>query len=487
MASAARALPRVTGRRFPAGWILLAVAGSAAIGIGLREAPILTLDIAIAGAVATAIALQPYAALLLILALRATVVNSQFADIATFVGGALALIAVAPRLPAKRVTIPLIGLLVIALPGIPFAPSIDEGFVPAGYVPGLGEIYIDPPSTELLQWLRLGAALVVICLAAWTVRDRLRLEGVVGALLVGAVYPIVVGLQQIATGEYQERAGFDAIKGPFYQSNYYAFYLVVALTVALAAVIELRGVWRRAGAATILAAGTVCLIFTYTRAAWLGFAIVLFVAGILLYRRLLVVLAIALVALTAAFPSQTDRVGDRIENITNPATSGDDSWSWRKGEWRRMFPHGMDRPLQGAGFGSYSRVTVQEFGTTDPKYSTTITPGRLGFAAHNDYLKMFVENGFPGLVLWVAVLTGLFALMRRARRVTALRGYATAGLALTVALFFMSFSDNIQAYTAVLVCSFGFFGAVYGAATGGVARRRPGGDPTETPSAPGRA
>ena len=477
MASAARAPARAAGVQFPIAWVLLAVAGSAAVGIGLREAPMLTLDIAIAGAVATAIALQPYAALLLILLLRATVVNSQFADIATFVGGALALLAVAPGLPAKRVTLPLIGLLVLALPGIPFTPSLDEGLVPPGYVPGLGEVYIDPPSTELLQWLRLGAALVVICLAAWTVRDRLRLEGVVGALLAGAIYPIAVGLQQIATGDFQERAGFDAIRGPFYQSNYYAFYLVVALTVALAAVIELRGVWRRAGAATVLAAGSVCLLFTYTRAAWLGFAIVLLVAGLLLYRRMLVVLAIAFAALVVAFPTQTERAGDRIENITNPATSGDDSWSWRKGEWRRMFPHGMDRPLAGTGFGSYSRMTVEEFGTTDPKYSTTITPGRLGFAAHNDYLKTFVENGFPGLVLWLAVLTGVFALMRRARRVAALRGYATVGLALTVALFFMSFSDNIQAYTAVMVCTFGFIGAVIGAATGGVVRRR--GDPAE--------
>jgi O-antigen ligase len=189
-----------------------------------------------------------------------------------------------------------------------------------------------------------------------------------------------------------------------------------------------------------------------------------------------------------AFPSQTDKVQSRIDNITHPQKSGDDSWSWRKGEWRRMFPHGADHLLTGTGFGSYSRITVKEFGTQDPRYSTAVTPGRLGFAAHNDYLKMFVEDGLPGFVLWVLVLTGSVALMWRARRPPGLRGYATAGVALSIAFLGMSFSDNIQAYTAVLIYAFGFFGAVAGAA--GIGRRtgpRPEAAPTGSRAAPGPA
>jgi O-antigen ligase len=477
--------PRIA--RFPAGWIALALLASAGLGVGLQAAPMVVVDVVVAGAVAVAIAVRPFHALLVILALRATLVNSQFADVATFAGGALALVFATPRLPIRRISVPLILLMIVALPAIPLLPSVDEGYVPPGYVPGLGMQYIEPPSTELLQWLRLGSALVVLCLAAWTVRDRLRLDMAVGAMLAGAVYPIAVGLQQIATGDYQVRAGFDAIRGPFYQSNYYAFYLVVAMTVAFAAVIELRGLWQRVGAATVLTAGTVCLVFTYTRAAWIGFAIVLLVAGLLLFRRMLVVIAVILLALAIGFPAQTDRVENRIDSIANPASSGDDSWSWRKGEWRRMFPHGVDHPLTGTGFGSYSRMTVEEFGATDPQYSTAITQGRQGFAAHNDYLKTFVENGFPGLILWVLVLTGAVSTMWRARRRPAVRGYATAGVALSVAMLGMSFSDNIQAYTAVMIYALAFFGAVYGAAMAAGAARRPEGGPTGSPPARGRA
>jgi putative inorganic carbon (HCO3(-)) transporter len=240
---------------------------------------------------------------------------------------------------------------------------------------------------------------------------------------------------------------------------------VVALTVAYAATTELRALWQRTAAAIMLGLGTVCLVFTYTRAAWIGFAAVLLVAGLLQYRRVLVVAAVVLLALAIGMPAQTERVGQRIDSITNPASSGDDSWSWRKGEWRRMFPNGMEHPVTGTGFGSYSRMTVKEFGTKDPKYSTAITPGRQGFAAHNDYLKTFVENGFPGLVLWVLVLTGVVATMWRARRIPRTRGYATAAFALSVAMLGMSFSDNVQAYTAVMIYALGFAGAVYGAAT----------------------
>lgn len=475
------------GGRSAAVWFAVAVAVSAAAGVGLQVEPMLVLDLAIAAAAAAAIAVRPFEALLLILVLRGTLVNSQFADVATFAGGALALAAAAPRLPVKRLSVPLILFLLVALPGVPLRPSLDEGYVPPGYVPLLGEQYIDPPSTELLQWLRLGAALAVLCLAGWSVRSRFRLETVVGAILVGAVYPIFKGIEQIVTGDFQARAGFDAIRGPFYQSNYYAFFLVVVLVIAVAALIELHGPWWRLGAGAVLVFGSVCLVFTYTRAAWVGFALALLVLGLLLYRRMLVLISIAMACAAFGFPTQTNRVENRIANITNPGSSGDDSWSWRRGEWERMFPHGRENLLTGTGFGSYSRVTVEEFGTQDPQYATDITPGRLGFAAHNDYLKSFVENGLPGFVLWALVLTGAVSVMWRARREPRVRGFATAGVALSVALIPMSFSDNIQAYTAVLIYAFGFIGAVAGAATAMRRARPPRAAATGSRAAPGPA
>jgi O-antigen ligase len=136
-----------------------------------------------------------------------------------------------------------------------------------------------------------------------------------------------------------------------------------------------------------------------------------------------------------------------------------------------MVPHGAEQPFTGEGFGSYSRVTLEEFGSRDLRYSTVLNPDEpvdspRGFSAHNDYVKMFVELGVPGLVLWLGVLGGMVAAMLAARRVPEVRGYAEGGLALALALIVMSASDNIQGYTAVLVYSVALIGGVAGAAAG---------------------
>ena len=84
-------MPLPAVRRFPAGWIALALLGSAALGIGMQATPMLVVDVVLAAVVAVAVALRPFESLLLILALRATVVNSVFADVATFADWADAL------------------------------------------------------------------------------------------------------------------------------------------------------------------------------------------------------------------------------------------------------------------------------------------------------------------------------------------------------------------------------------------------------------
>jgi len=76
----------------------------------------------------------------------------------------------------------------------------------------------------------------------------------------------------------------------------------------------------------------------------------------------------------------------------------------------------------------------------------------------------FVETGVPGLLLWVAVLTGLATTALRLRRFDDLAPWAAASAALAVALMVMSAADNIQGYTVVLVYPATLVGALVGAA-----------------------
>jgi O-antigen ligase len=467
----------------------MALGGLAAAGAGIaaQEQPLLVFDVALAGCAAVAIALRPFEALLALLLVRATAANSVFLDLATCVGGAIALVLCARRLPAKAMIVPLALFLLITLPFVPFVPSPDEGRQPPGFfLPVLGFRYMDAPSTELLQWLRVGAAASALGLAAWTVRSRFRLDVVVGVILAGAAVPVYKGIEQLVSGDYSPRAGFDAVAGPFYHPNYFAFYLVVVLAVGIAAILEARELRLRVPLAVLLTGATVCLTFTYTRAAWLGFGCLVLTMALLSYRRVLVVAAVAVLLAALAVPSLAGSVEERVKQVSSPTSGQDDSWEWRKGEWRRMLPNGLEHPIVGNGFGSYSRVSVEEFGLLDPTYSTRIEADRTkhGFAAHNDYLKMFVETGFPGLALWVAMLVGAGLTMARARHVPGLRAYASAGLALTIVFAGMSVSDNIQAYTAVPLYALAFLGAVAGAAARIRAGRAPGAGPTGSSAEP---
>jgi O-antigen ligase len=459
-------------------WLGAACALSLGVGAAVAaDATWLLIDLALPVLLALALLRWPFPSVAVMLALRAALKN-PFVDVLTLAGGALALLVVAPRLPGRRVMLPLGAFLLFTLPWVPVAPSPDEGAKPAWLLlPKVGIHYLPQPSTELLSWLRLGSVLVAFMLAAWTVRDARRLRQLVAATLVSAVAPVAIALKQLATGQLIVRAGFKAIEGPFTHPNYLAFYLVVILTLGLVAFLETDRVSVRLALGALLAASLLCLFETYTRSAWIGFSGVVLLLGVLRYRALFVAGAVALVVAVFAFPASVHKVEQRFGDLSSQsASASDNSWAWRTAQWRRMLPYGYERPLTGQGFGSYSRLTVKEFGTQDPRHPTIADkrhPGtsQLGFAAHNDYVRAIVETGVPGLMLWVLFLTGLVSMPFRARRAAGIGPYACAAVSIGTALIVMSGADNISGYTVVLVYAAALVGGISGAVRGERLRR----------------
>jgi O-antigen ligase len=281
--------------------------------------------------------------------------------------------------------------------------------------------------------------------------------------------PVAIALGQFASGHFQVRAGVKAIEGPFPHPDYFAFYLVVVLVVCVVALFETRRVALRGMLAMLLVLSAFCLLETYMRGAWIGFAISLVMLGALRYRALFAVGVIALVVAVVSFPGTVHKVEQRFGDLsTQSAAASNNSWTWRTGQWGRMLHFGSDKPLTGQGFGSYSRLTVKQFGTEDPHYGTIfdrqhpLTSER-GFAAHNDFVRMFVEMGVPGLCLWLAVLAGLLSTAFRARRWPAMAPWACAATGILIAVLVMSVGSNIQASTVVLVYVATLVGALVGA------------------------
>ena len=75
---------------------------------------------------------------------------------------------------------------------------------------------------------------------------------------------------------------------------------------------------------------------------------------------------------------------------------------------------------------------------------------------------MFVETGIIGLSLWVLTLGGLISTAWRARRAPPLRAYARAMVAVMIALATVSYADNVQGYTTVLLVTSAMIGGLAG-------------------------
>ena len=434
-------------------WAAAAGFLSLATGVAAGVAPVMLAGLFATVALTAAFVSRPVAVLFAILLVRASLDrNDSFLNlgVATFAGavgslvfisGALALAISAPRLPARTGSLALVGSLALSLASVTWSLDSAEG---------------------LRTWLHLGAVAVIFLVAAQAVRTPARLRLLVLVVLISAVVPVITGLYQLATGTTYTRQGFSAIVGTFNHSNGFAFYLMIVTTLAIVLLFEARRMAERAFAAALLLGATVCFVVTYTRSAWLAIVVILALVGFLQYRQLLVVATIALVAGAAAVPSSLGLVEARFADLSAESSGySDNSWAWRTENWSRMFHFATERPIQGWGISSYPVLAVQEFGSSNPRFS----PRRgeaAGVYAHNDYLRLAVEVGIPGLLLWLAFLVSLCAAMWRGTRIAAIRPYAVALFSLMVAVIAISAVDNMQDYTAVMYYLVALCGGVVG-------------------------
>jgi O-antigen ligase len=449
-------------------WLGLAIPLAAGAGVLAASDSRLALDFALFICGVIVVLRWPFALLLFVLA--AAPRHSSFIELVV----AASCVVLLPRLahaPARSLLIPLTLFMLLALPGLNFGGSQLAGVPARAFViPGLGWDFLTRPSSELVSWLRVAFALALALLAATNVRSAAGAKLAFAAVLVGGIQPVVSGFSELFRGQYTSKDGFNSVQGPFNFPNEFGFYLVIVLLLSMVAVFEVRRRSLRVGAAVLAIGALVMLEHTYTRSAWIGFALAFLVLAVFQYRRLIAVALVVLAVAALAAPGAVDSVQERFADLgSQNAAKSKNSLEWRRGEWGRMTHFGDEKPLTGQGFGSYERLTLKQFGLQDGTFSTISKDpsGRivgLGFAAHNDYVKLYVETGVPGLVLWIAVLLGVVVAAASAARVPELRPWAVAVAALAVAFALMSASDNIQGYAVPVAILFALTGALAGAA-----------------------
>lgn len=278
--------------------------------------------------------------------------------------------------------------------------------------------------------LRLLAIVLMFVVLEQLMADRRRMKQALLAIFLSAIFPLLYAAMGYATGNpaVEDKGGITRLTATFVQSNAFAGYLMLIVIVGVAIFPHVQGKLRL-GLALLLGTCGIALVLTYTLAALVGAFVGLVIVALKQSKRLLIVLAVAVVlALAVASP-----LSSRLSTITGQGSSasagqGESSLAWRLGYWTEIIPLADQSPLTGIGYGMTGYITQQ------------------GKQPHNDYLRAYVETGLIGLVaylifIWMLVRTGIRA-ARAAPRGTLDYGVAVGYLGCAVAMALVSVVSN---------------------------------------------
>ena len=270
-----------------------------------------------------------------------------------------------------------------------------------------------------------------------------------------SLIPISFGLYQLLFG-----IGIDTfdinnrIFGTFAHPNVFAFYLLLLLFVHwLYASLTSLSFWKKHPILknTFYTVNILLLIFTYTRAAWLGFTAFLLVIGILKYRKSLIIVFIFTgILFSLFFPinqllSKNYGINLQNNNLIARLTSRSeeaDSISWRQSLITETIPTILQRPLFGYGYGTFPLVWENIRSKTHFYDDSS--------EAHNDYLRLALEVGLVGLALYLFILIKLFIISAKPVHKEFDNPKHLFFFASLIVFFLLSFSDNMLHHTPVM-------------------------------------
>lgn len=181
---------------------------------------------------------------------------------------------------------------------------------------------------------------------------------------------------------------FSTLENP----NLLAGFLMVIMSIATGLALHAAQIKNRMLLASFVVILGVCLVFTYSRGAWISILAVIVAYGFLYSRRILWFLLIVPLALLLA----QDSLMERILSIANPT---DTSSTLRLALWESTIAMISDNPFLGIGWGAYWLVY--------PEYDFFLQDAETKiFHAHNMYLNIAAEIGIPGLIVFLAVMAG---------------------------------------------------------------------------------
>lgn len=296
------------------------------------------------------------------------------------------------------------------------------------------------------EWVRVSSFVVIFLLGYHFIQSYHKFRTLSSAVLLSAFVPVTLGLHQLITGTgISDEASSNRILSTFAHPSLFGQYLAALMVLLLILALLFS---RYAGIyATIYGMLGLVMLFTFSRGAW-GFALIGSVLLLLTFYRkhlhrvllfgILVLLGIsAFGVLLQSYTSFKPIESSLISRITQTTQfNPDSSIYWRFCFWQESIAESKPYLVRGYGAGTFLEFAEQEVESS--------------FDAHNDFLKLGIEIGIPGLVALVSLFAILLAQGIKAyAKNTSLneRVLAMFIVAEVSGMIFVSFFDNLYQNT----------------------------------------
>ena len=319
------------------------------------------------------------------------------------------------------------------------------------------------PATTLIETVKfLNLALFFWLSYCFVKHKRLTPRDLALAIAASAIVPILFALWQLVTGTGLATFGLRGrIYGTFGHPNVFAF-LMLSLIILLThwSVIEPTNFWQnhRKLRVTSYVLCVVLMLLTYTRVTLIGLALFLIIIGIYKYHRLLAGLAFGISAFYLIFfPLNDWLIKYANYSLTNIPVIGRltvrndeaDSIGWRLSLVRETIPIIASRPLLGYGFGAFT-VVWSDNRSLAHQFDDSAE-------AHNDYLRLALELGGLGLLMYLGLIIKIGQLS--AAKFVSDKSAGVHLFAWVIIFAVVSLSDNLLHHTPVMWLTWAYWGA----------------------------
>jgi len=303
------------------------------------------------------------------------------------------------------------------------------------------------------EFIRIIGLFLLFLYSYAAIKDKKFFKALVLSMVIGAIIPALIGLYQFFnhSGWWDKTIGLYRIQGTFLHPATFSFYLLLIIPVVWAYWASVRKSGNKLASLfflTLAAFFLFLVVASLTRGAWVGLLAMIFIYGVFKNRKFLIAAGVVLILAYLVVPA----IQSRVDDVINPKYNS--SFVIRQRIVDTTLPAAFKSPIYGYGFGAFETIH-DRYNEEAHTYES--------LQAHNDYLRILIELGMIGLILYISLFSSLYLkvheLIGKTRDIEN-KNYLFSLVIIWAGALAISFGDNILRTMEVQYLLWAYTGAV---------------------------